>query len=119
MRERVKDFKDLEVWKKSHVLVLETYKVTRKFPNDEKFALVQQTRRASISVPANIAEGFRKRGKRDKKNFYNISQASLDELIYYLILSKDLGYIDKVDGLFEKAEEVAKMLSGLASSMEV
>ncbi len=119
MLEKPKDFGKLEVWKKSYMLTLEVYKVTREFPDEERFGLVQQMRRAAISVPANITEGFRKRGKRDKKNFYNISQASLDELMYYIILSKDLGYIDKVNDLTERVEEIARMLSGLIKSVEV
>ena len=67
--EKIKDFKDLKVWQKSHELALEIYKTTVKFPPEEKFGLVSQMRRASVSIAANIAEGFAKRGKKDKMNF--------------------------------------------------
>jgi four helix bundle protein len=86
-------FQDLEVWKKAHQLVIEMYRIGKDFPPEERYGIVSQMRRATVSVPANIAEGFRKRGVKDKANFYNIAQASLDELYYYIILSKDLGFI--------------------------
>jgi four helix bundle protein len=94
MKEKIQRFEDLEVWQKAHGIALETYKMTKKFPDEEKFGLVSQMRRAAVSIAANIAEGFKKRGKNDKANFYNISQGSLEELRYYIILSKDLGYIE-------------------------
>lgn len=84
-RVKAKSFEDLMVWQKAHQLVLEVYRITKEYPQEEKFALVSQMRRAVVSVPANIAEGFRKRGIRDKLNFYNIAQGSLDELNYYII----------------------------------
>lgn len=117
-KERVKRFEDLEVWRKAHRLVLETYKITKDFPQEERFALVSQMRRAAISVPANIAEGFRKRGIKDKINFYNIAQASLDELYYYIILSKDLGFILNSSDYMNKIEEIARMLTGLIKSIK-
>ena len=69
--------------------MLEIYKITKDFPKDEKFGLVSQMRRASVSIPANIEEGFKRRGIKDKINFYNISQSSLTELQNYLILVRD------------------------------
>ncbi len=102
---------------KAHQLVLEIYKATKKFPDDERYGLISQMRRAAVSIPANIAEGFRKRGKKDKVNFYNIAQGSLDELNYYIILSKDLGLIINKDFLLTKVEEVARMLAGLIRSI--
>jgi len=110
-------FEDLQVWQKSHQLVLEIYKTTKKFPDNERYGLISQMRRAAVSIPANIAEGFRKRGKRDKINYYNISQGSLDELNYYLILSRDLEFITEINPLLNKIEEIAKMLSGLIKSI--
>jgi four helix bundle protein len=111
-------FEDLKVWQKAHQLVLGIYKVTREYPPDEKFGLISQMRRAAVSVPANIAEGFRKRGKKDKTNFYNIAQGSLDELCYYMILSKDLEYVPApLSTLYSlltgQLEETARMLAGL------
>ena len=73
-------FQDLLVWQKAHDLALKVYKATREFPADERFGLVSQMRRAAVLVPANIAEGFKKRGQRDKANFYNIAEGSLEEL---------------------------------------
>lgn len=116
-RNIVKTFEDMIVWKKAHHLVLRIYKITGGYPADERFGLVSQMRRASVSVPANIAEGFRKRGIKDKTNFYNIAQASLDEVRYYLILSRDLGYTTEGNGLIEHVEEVARLLSGLRKSI--
>ena len=82
----------LKVWQKAHKVVLKVYKMTSSFPKEEKFGLVQQMRRSCVSVPANIAEGFKKKGLKDKANFYNIAQGSLEEFKYYLLLSNDLGF---------------------------
>ena len=68
------------------------YKFTSTLPNEEKYGLVSQMRRAAVSIPANIAEGFKRRGQNDKAHFYNIAQGSLEELRYYFILVNDLGY---------------------------
>ena len=108
-------FKQLNVWRKAHRLVLEVYRVTKKFPDEERFALVSQMRRAAISVPANIAEGAKRNTTKDRKHFHNISDTSLEELKYYFVLSFDLGYITQEEGekLTEQAREIGKMLSGL------
>ncbi len=111
-------FEDLQVWQKAHQIVLEIYKSTKQFPTDERFGLVSQMRRAAFSIPANIAEGFRKRGQKDKINFYNIAQGSMDELNYYIILSNDLGYNINKNYLLTKIEEIAKMLTGLIKSIK-
>ncbi len=97
--------------------MLEIYKVTMKFPSEEKFGLNSQMRRCAISVPANIAEGFQKKGIKDKLNFYNIAQGSVEELKYYIILSKDLGYLKKDDDLTNQAKDVARMLQALINSI--
>jgi four helix bundle protein len=111
-------FEQLEVWQAAHKLVLEIYKKTQKFPTDEKFGLVSQMRRAAVSVPANIAEGFKRRGQADQGHFYNIAQASLEELRYYLILCCDLGYGAPDAEIAERADEVGRMLYGLAQTLE-
>jgi len=102
-------FEDLEVWQKAHLWVLEVYKVTRAFPKEELFVLTAQLRRAAISVPSNICEGFRKRSKPDKIHSYNTAQNSLEEARYQLILARDLSYGNcaPVLGLLD---EVARML---------
>jgi four helix bundle protein len=113
----IRDFRGLAVWQKSHKLVLEIYKITKEFPSEERFGLISQIRRAAVSVPANITEGFRKRGVKNKINFYNIAQASLDEVIYYLILSKDLGYLISNEEMMADSEEIHKMLYGLIEAV--
>ena len=118
MGQKIETFEDLVVWKRAHALVLEIYRITRDYPKDEKFSLVSQMRRAAVSVAANIAEGFKKRTLRDKSNFYNISQGSLEELRYYLILSADLGYLKPNEDLKVFTEEIGRMLNGLIKSMQ-
>jgi len=117
MRIKAEKFQDLEVWQKAHQLVLVVYKITQTFPNEEKFGLVSQMRRAGVSIAANIAEGFKKRGTRDKANFYNVAQGSLEELRYYFILSRDLGYLRTNDELMESVDTIGRMLHGLVSSV--
>jgi four helix bundle protein len=112
-REAAKCFQDLIVWQKSHRLVLDVYQTTRSFPRGERFGLTSQLRRAIVSVPANIAEGFRKRSKPDKARFMNIAHASLDEARYYLILANDLSYC-KSDDLLKKSEEVSRLIEAYA-----
>jgi four helix bundle protein len=106
-------FEHLEVWKKSHGLVIEVYRLTANFPNEEKFGLTSQMRRSAVSIPANIAEGFKRAGLKDKAHFYNISQASLEELRYYFILSRDLNYQIDFEKLNTQADEVGRMLYAL------
>ncbi len=90
-------FQDIKAWQLAHELVLCVYQVTQNFPEGEKYGLTSQFRRAAVSVPANIAEGFKKLGSSDKLRFYNIAEGSLEESRYYVILSKDLNYINKDD----------------------
>jgi four helix bundle protein len=108
----VKTFRDLKVWRKAHEFVLDIYKVTETLPKTEVYGLTSQVRRAAVSVPANIAEGFKKRGQADKARFYNIAQGSLNETDYYLILIQDLGYAE-TGKLLSDSEEIGRMLSGL------
>lgn len=96
MIESSKKFQDLIVWQKSNVIVLDIYRMTSEFPKSELFGLSSQIRRSSISIAANIAEGFGKKGKPDKARYFNIAQGSLEETNYYLILVKDLGYADTI-----------------------
>ncbi len=105
-----KTFQDLIVLQKAHDFVLKVYSFSSQFPSEENFGLTSQFRRAAISIAANIAEGFKKAGTKDKLRFYNISQGSLEECRYYIILSNDLGYgSDKDMGFL--LEEVSKLLS--------
>ena len=111
-----KTFQDLIVWQKAHQFVLAIYTVTKKFPLDERFGLTSQIRRASVSIPANIAEGFSKRTKVDKARFYNIAKGSLEEVRYYLILSRDLGYTEK-SNLFTQLEEISRLLHSYTKNL--
>jgi len=115
--EKIVKFQQLAVWQEAHQLVLQVYRVTKSYPADEKFGLVSQMRRAAVSAPANIAEGFKRRGQRDKIHFYNIAQASLEELKYYFILSADLRYVENADDLMAQAESVSRLLYRLIASI--
>jgi four helix bundle protein len=117
MTKPAKTFKDLVVWQKAHGLVLAIYSLTASFPRSEIYCLTNQIRRAAISIPANIAEGFRKRGMSDKTRFFNIAQGSLEECRYYLILTQDLGYAPTAD-TDALLEEVSKLLVAYARAIE-
>lgn len=110
--EASKSFFDLFVWKKAHEFVLCVYRVCSKIPDFEQFGLRSQFTRAAVSIPANIAEGYKKLSKADKLRFFNISQGSLEECKYYILLSKDLGYISNESyiELCSLAKETSKLL---------
>jgi four helix bundle protein len=109
-RASARTFQDLLVWQKAHQFALEVYRYSAEFSRSEVYGLSAQLRRAAVSIPANIAEGFRRRGKPDKARFMNIAQGSLEECRYYLILAEDLNYGDSGE-LMRKLEEVSRMLS--------
>ena len=115
-RKPAKTFRDLIVWQKAHRFVLSVYKLTNNFPKEEIYSLTSQLRRSSISIPANIAEGFKKKGIPDKKRYFNIAQGSLEECRYYLILSNDLGYGNSSE-LFSLLQEVSKLLESYSGSI--
>ena len=115
-RKKARTFQDLIVWQKAHQFVLSIYRCTRQFPKEEVFGLTAQFRRAAVSIPANIVEGFKRRGKRDKFRFMNIAQASLEECRYYCLLSIDLEYRD-MKGHLDQLEEVSKLLDAYAKSI--
>ena len=112
----VEKFTDLIVWQEAHKFVLMVYAMTKNYPNEEKYGLVSQMRRAAVSVPANIAEGFKRQGLQDKIRFYNIAEASLEEVKYFLILSKDLNYVFSNTQEFTQSESVGRLLNGLITS---
>ena len=116
-REAAKRFQDLIVWQKAHGLVLSVYRHSERFPRREVYGLTSQLRRASVSIPANIAEGFKKKGRPDKARFMNIAQASLEECRYYLMLSEDLGYGATGAELLSQLEEVSKLLAAYERSI--
>ncbi len=117
MLEKSKSFMDLIVWQKAHNIVLEIYKLTRNLPKEELFCITSQVRRSTISIAANIAEGFKKKTISEKIRYYNIAEGSLEETRYYLILIKDLGYADTTN-LSHLLEEVSKLLNSYKKSTQ-
>lgn len=107
-------YKDIIAWKKAHELALVVYKLTENFPKTEMFGLTSQIRRSAVSVPSNLAEGFKRHHANDSIHFYNIAQGSLEELRYQLLLSKDLLYIktDEYQKVENLADEVGKLIYG-------
>jgi len=100
---KVKSFEDLEIWKEAHMLTLQIYELTTKFPRDEKLGLTLQMRRAAVSVPANVAEGMGRNSTKELIKFVYNARGSLYEVLYYLTLSKDLGYIkEKESGTIKR-----------------
>ncbi len=116
MRTPAKTFEDLIVWQKAHQFVLAVYRLSQGFPRSETYGLSSQFRRASVSVAANIAEGFKKRGNADKIRFLNIAQGSLEESRYYLILVRDMEYGD-VSEIRQLLEEVSKLLEAYSQAI--
>ena len=115
-RPPARTFQDLVVWRKAHEFVLAVYAFTANFPKQETFGLALQMRRAAVSIPANIAEGFRRRGQADKARFMNMAEGSLEECRYYLILAQDLGYGD-TNQLRAILEEISKLLNAYAGAI--
>lgn len=115
-RRPAKTFRDLIGWKKAHEYVLSVYSFSKSFPREEMYGLSSQMRRAAISIAANIAEGFRKRGRADKVRFMNIAEGSIEESRYYLILAQDLGY-GQTDNLMNRLEESSRLLHGYSKAI--
>jgi len=115
-RAPAKTFRDLVVWQKAHEFVLGIYQYSAGFPRTETYSLTSQLRRAAISIPANIAEGFRRRGDADKVRMLNIAQGSIEECRYYLILATDLNY-GECQKLAMLLEEVSRILDAYAKAI--
>lgn len=116
MSEKLTDYRQLNVWQKAHKLVLDIHEIIKKFPKEEKSELASRMRIAAMRIPIKIAEGFMRRSPREKEISYKISQESLEELKYYLILSEDLEYIKKNEEILGSIDEVGRMLTGLVRS---
>ena len=118
MGEKITSFKDLVAWQEGHKLVLYVYVLTKNFPSDEKFALVDQLRRAVVSITSNIAEGFSRKTAADKASFYQIALGSLTEVENQIIIAKDLNYITQSD--FDECDKrlviCSKLIHGLVKS---
>ncbi len=115
----MKSFKDLIVWQKAHAFCLFVYDITSSFPVEERYGLTSQLRRAVVSIPTNIVEGFKRRSRKDNAHFINISDGSLEEVKYLLLLSRDLKYIDntKYEELCLSSDEVGRLLNGYYHKM--
>ena len=117
----MQNYKDLKVWEKAHSFTLKVYEVTRSFPKVEVYSLTNQMRRSACSIPANIAEGCGKNTKPDFANFLNIALGSSNEVEYFLILSKDLSYLNQpnYEILFFLINEIKAMLIALIQKMRM
>ena len=118
MYTKIKSFTDLNAWKEGHSLVLKIYKATKTFPIDEKFGLIDQMRRCSVSITSNISEGFSRRSKKEKGQFFYMSLGSITELQNQLLIARDLRYIDKEDfkNIADQTVVVSKLANGLIKS---
>ena len=117
---KIKGVEELEVYKLGHNLVLEIYKTTKTFPADEVYGLSSQMRRAATSVGANLAEGANKSSKKEFKRHVNIAKGSTGEMLYHLLVAKDLGYLStqKYRYLQEKYSGLIKMLEKLGQALK-
>lgn len=117
---KIKSFTDLNAWKEAHNLVLMVYKVTNGFPREEIFVLVPQIRRCVVSVSSNIAEGFSRRSKREKDQFYHTALGSITELQNQLLISRDLHYLSKEEfiKIADQTVKVSKLVNGLIKSSQ-
>jgi four helix bundle protein len=115
----MRDFRKLKVWEKAHELALDAYCVTAGFPREELYGLTAQLRRASVSIPANIAEGCGREGETELRRFLRIGLGSANELEYHLLLAKDLAYLSSEDYkmISGKLAEVKRMLTVLARKL--
>jgi four helix bundle protein len=116
----LKDFRNLQVWEKSHKLALDVYKETASFPKDEIYGLTSQIRRSSTSIPTNIAEGCGRGGDAELARFTTISMGSTSEVEYQLLLAHDIGCLsqDTYSDLHEKVTEVKQMLAGFIKTLK-
>jgi four helix bundle protein len=113
---KIQKFTDLIAWQKAHRFVLEIYQLTKSFPPDERFGLIDQMRRAAVSVPSNIAEGFSRGTAKDKIQFYSIAKGSLTELLSQLYIAQDLGYMKDAREMIGMGEEIERIIAGLIKS---
>jgi len=115
----MKDFRQLKVWEKSHQLALAVYKATKEFPKEELYGLTSQIRRASMSIPTNIAEGCGRHTDADFARFLQMAMGSASETEYQLILAHDLDFLsnNSYEQLHNEAEEVKRMLASLLKTL--
>lgn len=114
----VMSYKELNVWQRSMDLVVDLYEVTAEFPADERFGLISQIRRAAVSIPANIAEGFGRKTPKSYSQFLRISKGSVNEVETLLIVTSRLGFLDDLDSWQERTAKIGSMLTNLTTSVE-
>lgn len=117
---KIRSFTDLIAWKEGHKLVLEIYKLTKDFPKSESYALVDQMRRCAVSITSNIAEGFSRKSKKEKCQFYYTALGSITELQNQLLIARDIGYLtkEKFSSIAEKTIKIHKLFNGLIKSSQ-
>ncbi|MBI1971399.1 MAG: four helix bundle protein [Candidatus Wildermuthbacteria bacterium] len=118
MENKIRSFTDLIAWQEAHRLVVKIYSITKEFPKEEKFSLVDQMRRSALSISSNIAEGFSRHGKREKSQFYFTAKGSLTELQNQLLVTRDVGYLPKEDfaKIADQTIHIHKLVNGLIRS---
>ena len=120
-KEKIKSFTDLNAWKKAHKLALTIYKITKQFPKEELYSLINQIRRAAVSISSNIAEGFSRESYKEKVQFYSIAKGSTTEVQSQLLIARDLKYLSKKE--FNKIAELSitthKLITGLIKSSKL
>ena len=116
-RDRISSFEQMKVWQEAHALVLRIFETTPRIPQEQQEGLAVLMEKAAIEVPKSIAEGFKRRGSRNKAHYYNMSQSALESLRYLLILCRDLKYDIDYDDLAYRGDQVSRMLDGLIRSM--
>ena len=116
----IKSFHDLEIWKLSHQLVLEVYKISKMFPKEENFRITSQLLRAAYSIPSNIAEGMGRYSRKEFVNFLTIARGSVEECKYFILLAKDLRYLSEIifAELTLKYDSLGKMINSLINSLK-
>jgi four helix bundle protein len=116
-RDRISSFEQMKVWQEAHALVLRIFEVTPRIPPEQQEGLAAMMEKAAIEVPKSIAEGFKRRGSRNKGHYYNLAQSGLEALRYMLILARDLKYDIEYDDLAYRGDQISRMLDGLVRSM--
>ena len=118
-KERIQSFEQMKVWQEAHSLVLRIFEVTPRIPEEQQNGLAPMMEKAAIDIPKSIAEGFKRRGSRNKAHYYNLAQSSLEALRYMFILGRDLKYQIEFDDLWTRADQVGRMLDGLSGCAQL
>ena len=118
MNPKVESYQDLVAWQKAYDLVLQVYEVSKDFPADERFGLTQQVRRAAVSVPSNIAEGWGRNTRGDYARFVDMARGSIYELQTQLQIARGLGYVDRLHSVYEQVAEVERIINGLSRALK-